>query len=78
MTSGATSNGGKLLLSVSVGGSVYRLCRQVCRIWDLTMGLRPGRRLLEETRGRFWMFSQEPTVRHQAEMDSQRGEAYTT
>lgn len=62
VTSGATSDGGKLLLSVSVGGSVYRLRRQVCRIWDLTTGLRLGRRLLEETRRRFWTFSQEPTV----------------
>lgn len=28
---------------------MYRLCRQMCRILDLTMGLRLGRRLLEET-----------------------------
>lgn len=49
MTSGASSRGGRQVFSTSGGGSLYRLCRQMCRILDLTMGLRLGRRLLEET-----------------------------
>jgi hypothetical protein len=46
MTSGTGSSGGRMLLSDSVGGSRYKLRRQVCRTLDLTMGLRLGRRLL--------------------------------
>lgn len=48
MTSGAGSSGGKQLFSFSSGGSVNRLHRHVCRIWDLTMGWRLGRSLLEK------------------------------
>lgn len=54
MTSGASSSGGKLTFSISVGQSVHQLCRQVCSIRDLTVGLRRGRRWLEETPRRFW------------------------
>lgn len=49
MTSVADFWGGKQLFSASAGGSWYRLCRQVCRILDLSVGLRLGLRLLEET-----------------------------
>lgn len=51
-TSGAGSSGGRQVFSISVGGSVYKLCRQVWRILDLTMGLRRGRSWLKETQRR--------------------------
>lgn len=60
MTSGTDSCGGKQFFSISVGGSLYKLSRQVCRILDLTMGLRLGRRLLEETHRGFWISSHSP------------------
>lgn len=80
MTSGAASSGGSFLFNVSVGGSEYRLCRQVCRILDLTVGLRLGRRLLEETEKILDFFAQ-PIVlgmKDLAETGSQQREAYTT
>lgn len=39
-----------------------RVCRQVCRIWDFTTGLRLGRRLLEEG-GRLRTSPQSPWLR---------------
>ena len=51
-TSGASSSGGKLVFSISTGGRLYKLCRQVCKILDLTVGLSRGRKWLEEMAGR--------------------------
>lgn len=50
MTSGACFDEGKSLCRCSVAGSLYTLCRQVCRTWDLSRGLSPGRRLLQENK----------------------------
>lgn len=76
MTSEASSRGGRQVFSVSEGGSLYKLCRQICRILDLTMGLRLGRRLLEGTQKVLDLVTQ-PTslgMNGLAEVGSQQGE----
>lgn len=50
LTSGACFNEDESLFRGSVAGSLYTLCRQVCRTWDLSRGLSPGRRLLQENK----------------------------
>lgn len=55
---------------------MYKLCRQICRILDLTTGLRPGRRLLEETQ-KVLDFVTQPTalgMKGLAEVSSRQGE----
>lgn len=54
LTSGACVNEDGSLFRDSVAGSLYTLCRQVCRIWDLSRGLSPGRRLLQENKVLGW------------------------
>lgn len=54
MISGARSSEGEPLFKASVEGSLYTLCRQVFRTWDLSRGVSLGRRLLQKNKVTGW------------------------